>query len=56
MAQLPPMLASLLPLEAKTDNFFSRRVDPQWGHFVPFQSLDRTRISLSLPHLSQANS
>jgi len=37
----PPML------EAKTDSFFSSLVEPQWGHSVPFQREERTRISLS---------
>jgi len=40
-------------LEAKTDSFLSSRVEPQWGHFVPFQSLERTSISLSLSHFPQ---
>jgi len=40
-------------LEAKTERFFVNFVDPQWGHFVPFQSLDRTRISLSRSHPPQ---
>jgi hypothetical protein len=31
------------------DNFF----EPQCGHAVPFQSLERTRISLSRSHFSQ---
>jgi hypothetical protein len=44
----------LLPaLEANTDSLFVSRAEPQCGHFVPVQSLDRTRISLSLWHLSQ---
>jgi hypothetical protein len=46
--------AAALPLfDANTESFFDRRVDPQRGHFVPFQSLDRTRISLSASHLPQ---
>jgi len=40
-------------LEANVENFFSNRVDPQWGHLVPFQSLERTSTSLSLSHLPQ---
>ena len=40
-------------LEAKVENFFSSFSVPQWGHFVPSQSLERTRISLSRPHLPQ---
>jgi hypothetical protein len=42
--------------EAKTDSFFSRRVEPQCGHFVPAQLLERTSISLSRSHFSQWNS
>jgi hypothetical protein len=48
--------ASLDPppvLEAKTDSFFESRPEPQYGHFVPFQSLERIRISLSRSHFSQ---
>jgi len=43
----------LAVVEAKTDSFFVSRPEPQCGHFVPRQSLDRTRSSLSLSHLSQ---
>lgn len=39
--------------EAKTDSFFVSRVEPQCGHCVPFQSLDRTSISLSFSHFPQ---
>jgi hypothetical protein len=45
---VPPALA-----EAKVENFFSSFVDPHFGHFVPFQSLERMRISLSFPQFSQ---
>jgi hypothetical protein len=47
--------ASLLPPveEAKTDSFFDSFTEPQCGHLVPFQSFERTRISLSLSHFSQ---
>jgi hypothetical protein len=48
--------ASLAPTplaEAKTERFFTSFVEPQCGHFVPFQSLERTRISLSLSHFPQ---
>jgi hypothetical protein len=38
----PPGLA-----EANVENFFSSFVEPQPGHFVPPQWLERTRISLS---------
>jgi hypothetical protein len=41
------------PAEANTESFFVRRFDPQWGQAVPFQSLLRTRISLSRSHFSQ---
>jgi hypothetical protein len=40
-------------LEAKTDNFFVNLVAPHLGQAVPFQRLERTRISLSAPHFSQ---
>ena len=39
--------------EAKVENFFSSVAAPQWGHRVPSQSLERTRISLSRSHLPQ---
>jgi hypothetical protein len=40
-------------LEAKTDSFFVNRFAPHWGQAVPCQWLERTRISLSVPHFSQ---
>jgi hypothetical protein len=40
-------------LEAKTENFFPSFVEPHRGHFVPFQSRERTRISLSVSQLWQ---
>jgi hypothetical protein len=40
-------------LEAKTESFFDNLVEPQRGQGVPAQSLERTRISLSLLHFSQ---
>jgi len=43
----PPML------EAKTDNFFVSCFAPHFGQAVPCQRLDRTSISLSVPHFSQ---
>jgi hypothetical protein len=46
-AESPP------PLEANTDNFFVNRFDPHWGHGVPVHLAERTRISLSAPHLAQ---
>lgn len=42
--------------EAKTESFFSRRVDPHLGQRVPFHSVDRTRISLSVEQAPQWNS
>lgn len=42
--------------EAKTENFFSRRVEPHCGQRVPFQSEERTRISLSARQVVQWNS
>jgi hypothetical protein len=39
--------------EAKVENFLDSFSEPQCGHFVPCQSLDRTRISLSFSHLAQ---
>jgi len=41
------------PLAAKVENFFSSRVEPHCGHFVPAQSLERTSSSLSRPQWSQ---
>jgi hypothetical protein len=38
---------------AKVENFLSSLLEPQCGHFVPLQLAERTRISLSRPHLSQ---
>jgi len=49
-------LSVAAPVEAKTDSFLESFGEPQIGHFVPFQSFDRTRISLSLSHSSQWNS
>jgi hypothetical protein len=47
----------LLPLaEAKVENFLDNFLEPQCGHSEPFQSIVRTRISLSFPHFSQWNS
>jgi len=51
-----PSLLSPPPEDAKTDSFFVSLVEPHAGHFVPFQSFERTRISLSFPHFSQLNS
>ena len=40
-------------LDAKTENFLVSFLEPQLGHGVPSQSLERTRTSLSFPHFSQ---
>jgi len=37
-------------LEAKVENFFESLAEPQCGHLVPSQLLERTSTSLSLPH------
>jgi hypothetical protein len=39
--------------EANTDSFFVRRVEPQRGHSVPSQFMERTNTSDSLPQASQ---
>jgi hypothetical protein len=39
--------------EAKVENFLVSFFEPQCGHSVPAQSLERTRISLSCSQLSQ---
>jgi hypothetical protein len=39
--------------EAKVENFFASFFEPQCGHFVPFQSVERTSNSLSLSQASQ---
>jgi hypothetical protein len=44
---------SALPLDANTENFFVSFGEPQSGHLVPFQSLDRTNTSLSCSQLLQ---
>ena len=49
--QLGASLALLV--DANTDSFLESFGEPQRGHFVPFHSLDRTNISLSLSHFSQ---
>ncbi len=40
-------------LDAKTESFFASLVEPQCGHWVPSQRVERTRISLSFRHWSQ---
>ena len=44
---LPPAV------EATTENFFASLDEPQCGHFVPSQLLERTITSLSFRHFSQ---
>jgi len=39
--------------EANVENFLDNFFEPQCGHSAPFQSLERTRISLSRSHFSQ---
>jgi hypothetical protein len=45
--------ASLATLDANTDNFLASFLEPHFGQGVPCHLLERTRISLSAPHLSQ---
>jgi hypothetical protein len=40
-------------VDAKVENFFTSFFEPHRGQAVPFQSLERTRISLSRSHFSQ---
>jgi hypothetical protein len=42
--------------EANVENFLFNFAEPQCGHLVPFQLLDRTSTSLSCSQLSQWNS
>jgi hypothetical protein len=44
---------SLLALEANTENFLESFDEPQCGHFVPSQLLERTSTSLSFSHFAQ---
>jgi hypothetical protein len=56
---MPPFLpddASPAPDMANVENFFEILDEPQCGHFVPFQSDERTRISESCSHRAQWNS
>jgi hypothetical protein len=41
------------PPDANTESFFVSFSEPQCGHFVPVQSLERTSTSLSLSHFAQ---
>ena len=46
--------SALPPVEdANTDSRLEILVEPQCGHLVPFQRLERTRISLSFWHFWQ---
>src|ERR1039458_3791521 len=40
-------------IRSKVENFLEIFAEPQCGHFVPFQSAERTRISLSCSHWAQ---
>jgi len=42
--------------DANTESFLDNLPDPHFGHLVPSQLLERTRISLSFSHFSQWNS
>jgi hypothetical protein len=50
-ASAPPLPP--LTLEANTEKFFVNFVEPQCGHFVPSQLLERTSTSLSFAHWPQ---
>jgi hypothetical protein len=39
--------------DANTDSFLVNLSEPQCGHFVPVQSLERTSTSLSFSHFPQ---
>ena len=41
------------PDEAKTESFLTSLVEPHFGHWVPSQLTERTRISLSVSHFWQ---
>jgi hypothetical protein len=45
--------AAAPPLEANTESFFDNFGEPQCGQRVPFERLERTRISLSRSHFWQ---
>jgi|GEM_PF-6626407 len=51
--QQAPSEPPLVAVEAKTLSFLASFFEPQWGHCVPSQFVERTRISLSLPHSLQ---
>jgi hypothetical protein len=56
LAHIGASFPALELAEAKTENFLDNFFDPQCGQAVPFQSLERTRISLSRSHFLQWNS
>jgi hypothetical protein len=45
--------SSPLTLEANTESFFASFVEPQCGHWVPSQRVERTSISLSFSQPAQ---
>jgi len=45
--------ASVATLDANTESLFESFFEPHLGQGVPSHLLERTRISLSLPHFSQ---
>jgi hypothetical protein len=53
MPEQPGALSWPAALEAKTESFFCNFAEPQRGHFVPFQSVERTSTSLSRRQSSQ---
>ena len=48
-ADEPPVL----DVDANTENFLLKRVDPHLGQGVPSQAVERTNTSESFPHASQ---
>jgi hypothetical protein len=53
MSPLLPDDVSPALAEANAENFFANFFEPQCEHSAFFQSVERTRISLSRPHFSQ---
>jgi hypothetical protein len=56
LLQAAASLPLLLLAEANTDSLLTSLPEPHKGHFVPFQSLDLTSISLFFPHFPHSNS
>src|ERR1041385_649451 len=52
----PEQLGGSFPelVEAKTESFFASLGEPQCGHLVPFQSVERINSSLSRSHSSRS--